>query len=51
MEPLCTQYNFQSSDMADSWVDSERKPANRSIEDTKEDETSGDDVIQEDVSV
>ncbi|VDO34244.1 unnamed protein product, partial [Onchocerca flexuosa] len=38
MEPLCTQYSLQSSSMADSWTDSEEKPANRSIEDMKEDE-------------
>ncbi|CAG9530650.1 unnamed protein product [Cercopithifilaria johnstoni] len=51
MEPLCTRYNFQSSSMADSWIDSEEKHANRSTEeDMKEDETLGDDehhLVQE----
>ncbi|VDO22162.1 unnamed protein product [Brugia timori] len=42
MEQLCTQYSFQSSSMADSWVDSERKIANRSAESMREDETLGD---------
>uniref|UniRef100_A0A0R3S5G7 C2H2-type domain-containing protein n=1 Tax=Elaeophora elaphi TaxID=1147741 RepID=A0A0R3S5G7_9BILA len=44
-EPLSTQYNFQSSSMADSWVDSDGKP-NRNTEDMKEDETLGDDEHQ-----
>ncbi|KAK6104089.1 C2H2 type zinc-finger (2 copies) family protein [Brugia pahangi] len=42
MEQLCTQYSFQSSSMADSWVDSERKIANRSAESIREDEILGD---------
>lgn len=53
MEPLCAQYNFQSSSMADSWADSEEKSANRSAEDMKEDGMLRDDeqqVAQEVVS-
>uniref|UniRef100_A0AAF5PXY9 C2H2-type domain-containing protein n=1 Tax=Wuchereria bancrofti TaxID=6293 RepID=A0AAF5PXY9_WUCBA len=42
MEPLCTQYSFQSSSMADSWVDSERKLSNRSAGSMREGETLGD---------
>lgn len=53
MEPLCTRYNFLSSSMADSWVNSDRKPVNRSAENMKKDKTLGDvehQVAQEDVS-